>query len=246
LQDHFEKLKAAYPGKKLLIVSNTAGATSFDKKLTLAAELEKSTGVPVLPHASKKPGCGDEIMEYFRKHPETGVSHPSQIAVVGDRLSTDMMLANMMGAWGFWVKDGVVPPEKKSIVSGLPSRLGIVSNLFVCSSRGSSGSLLLFCRLVGARLGIRRAHLNRGSGCSNQIPRELMEVYNNNTEIPPCWKINFLSQVIQIVQQSYCDAPKSEALLLSHVADRSRNEAPYPESLSRTALNVKCSHCQSV
>lgn len=56
-------------------------------------------------------------MDYFRKHPETGVTHPSQIAVVGDRLTTDMMLANMMGGWGFWVKDGVVPLKKKSIVS---------------------------------------------------------------------------------------------------------------------------------
>ena len=71
----------------------------------------------MLPHATKKPGCGSEIMDYFRKHPETGVTDPSQIAVVGDRLTTDMMLANMMGGWGFWIKDGVVPLKKKSIVS---------------------------------------------------------------------------------------------------------------------------------
>jgi phosphatidylglycerophosphatase GEP4 len=32
---------------------------------------------------------------------------PSQIAVVGDRLLTDMMLANMMGSYGIWIKDGV-------------------------------------------------------------------------------------------------------------------------------------------
>lgn len=55
-------------------------------------------------------------MEYFQKHPETGVTSPSQIAVVGDRLSTDMMLANMMGSYGVWVQDGVVPLQKKSIV----------------------------------------------------------------------------------------------------------------------------------
>ena len=47
-------------------------------------------------------------MEHFRRHPNTGVTHPSQVAVVGDRLFTDMMLANMMGAWGVWVQDGVV------------------------------------------------------------------------------------------------------------------------------------------
>ncbi|KAH7008392.1 mitochondrial PGP phosphatase [Ilyonectria destructans] len=113
----FEELKAAYPGRRLLVVSNTAGASSWDRDHTQAAEVEKNTGLAVLSHAIKKPGCGEEIMEYFRKHPETGVTHPSQIAVVGDRLTTDMMLANMMGGWGFWVKDGVIPMEKKSVFS---------------------------------------------------------------------------------------------------------------------------------
>lgn len=56
-------------------------------------------------------------MAYFKQHPETEVTDPSQIAVVGDRLTTDMMLANMMGAYGFWIRDGVVPMKQKSIVS---------------------------------------------------------------------------------------------------------------------------------
>lgn len=98
-------------------MSNTAGASSWDPKLTQAAEVESTTGVTVLGHSVKKPGCGAEIMEYFRQHPETGVTDPSQIAVVGDRLTTDMMLANMMGGWGFWIKDGVIPLRHKSIVS---------------------------------------------------------------------------------------------------------------------------------
>ncbi|KAM0240558.1 hypothetical protein ACHAPO_002459 [Fusarium lateritium] len=58
-------------------------------------------------------------MEYFKKHPETGVTHPGHVAFVGDRLTTDIMLANMTGGWGFWVKDGVIPLEKKSIFSRL-------------------------------------------------------------------------------------------------------------------------------
>ncbi|TDZ31246.1 Phosphatidylglycerophosphatase GEP4 [Colletotrichum spinosum] len=122
-KERFEQLKAAYPGRRLVIVSNTAGATSYDTSLKLAKELEEATGVTVLPHKTKKPGCGSEIMEYFKSHPETGVSHPSHVAVVGDRLTTDMMLANMMGGWGFWIKDGVVPPERKSIFSRLEFRL---------------------------------------------------------------------------------------------------------------------------
>lgn len=64
----------------------------------------------MLPHATKKPGCGAEIMEYFRKHPETGVTRPDQVAVVGDRLTTDVMMANMMGSYSVFIKDGVVTP----------------------------------------------------------------------------------------------------------------------------------------
>uniref|UniRef100_A0A0B7K7W6 Phosphatidylglycerophosphatase GEP4, mitochondrial n=1 Tax=Bionectria ochroleuca TaxID=29856 RepID=A0A0B7K7W6_BIOOC len=116
-KDKFEALQSAYPGRRLLIVSNTAGAQSWDPKLKLAVEVEKNTGVSVLSHSVKKPGCGREIMEYFEQHPETGVTHPSQIAVVGDRLTTDMMLANMMGGWGFWIRDGVIPLKKKSFTA---------------------------------------------------------------------------------------------------------------------------------
>ena len=74
----------------------------------------------MLPHSEKKPGCGAEVMEYFRSHPETGVTSPSQVAIVGDRLTTDIMMANMMGSWGFWVKDGVVPLNQKSVVCRTP------------------------------------------------------------------------------------------------------------------------------
>ncbi|KAK3945129.1 mitochondrial PGP phosphatase [Diplogelasinospora grovesii] len=122
-KQRFEALRAAYPGRRLLIVSNTAGAGSYDANCKLAEQVEKATGVTVLSHRVKKPGCGDEIMSYFRQHPETGVTSPRQIAVVGDRLATDIMLANMMGSWGVWVKDGVVPLEQKSIFSRMERKL---------------------------------------------------------------------------------------------------------------------------
>lgn len=63
---------------------------------------------------SQKPGCHSEIMSYFHNLPETGVTSPSQVAVVGDRLFTDVMMANMMGSHGFWIRDGVV--EEKGFV----------------------------------------------------------------------------------------------------------------------------------
>lgn len=49
-------------------------------------------------------------MAYFKANPDSGVTRPDQIAIVGDRLSTDIMMANLMGSYGFWVRDGVTRP----------------------------------------------------------------------------------------------------------------------------------------
>ena len=69
----------------------------------------------MLQHSTKKPGCQTEILSYFRNAPDSGVTRPDQIAVIGDRLFTDVMMANMMGSWGVWLRDGVV--EEKGLVS---------------------------------------------------------------------------------------------------------------------------------
>ncbi|KAI2466078.1 HAD-superfamily phosphatase [Annulohypoxylon bovei var. microspora] len=122
--ERFQQLQKEYPDNRLLIVSNTAGAITYDRDGRLAKDLEAATRVSVLAHRVKKPGCGDEIMAYFKAHPEVGVTHPSQIAIVGDRLMTDMMLANMMGSWGLWIRDGVKPLNEKSVFSKLEQHLG--------------------------------------------------------------------------------------------------------------------------
>ncbi|KZF26573.1 HAD-superfamily phosphatase [Xylona heveae TC161] len=120
----FRLLRETYPGRKLLIVSNSAGTTTEDPSGREASILEAATDVPVLRHSTKKPGCGAQIMSYFQQHSaETGVTHPSQIAIVGDRLLTDVMMANDMGAWGVWIKDGVVPEDKKSVFSKFEKKL---------------------------------------------------------------------------------------------------------------------------
>ena len=45
------------------------------------------------------------------------MTRPEHVAVVGDRLTTDVMMANMMGSYAVWVRDGVVPVEETSVVS---------------------------------------------------------------------------------------------------------------------------------
>ncbi|KAI9857026.1 MAG: hypothetical protein M1830_006390 [Pleopsidium flavum] len=118
--DKFAELRKAYPGSRLLIVSNSAG-TSSDLGGKEAELLESNTGIKVLRHSTKKPGCRTEILDYFRNSPNSGVTRPDQIAVVGDRLFTDVMMANMMGSYGLWIKEGVV--EEKGLFTKIEGRL---------------------------------------------------------------------------------------------------------------------------
>ena len=106
-KSHFQALRQRYPDKHLLIVSNSAGTRS-DPDGAEAKLLNEATGIEVFRHSSKKPGCWQHVYEDLCSSEKLGVTHPSQIAVVGDRLFTDVLMANMMGAWGIWVKDGIV------------------------------------------------------------------------------------------------------------------------------------------
>lgn len=92
----------------MLIVSNSAG-TNDDINYNQASKLERDTGVTVLRHPTKKPGCHEEIRDYFRKQ---GITEASEIVVIGDRLFTDMLMANMMGSWGIWLSEGVELSQK--------------------------------------------------------------------------------------------------------------------------------------
>lgn len=106
-------LRKLYPGKQLLIVSNSAG-TDDDLGHVQAKDLERNTGVPVLLHSTKKPGCHKEIMSYFEKHKIC--DNPSQIAVIGDRLLTDVVMGNTMGAYSVWLYDGVFKSSNPFVV----------------------------------------------------------------------------------------------------------------------------------
>lgn len=104
----FSALLKEYSADNLLIVSNSSGLASKDPSGAQAEELEFNTGVTVLRHQHRKPSqaCQAEILAHFRKRGV--VTKPSQICVVGDRLLTDVVMANMMGARSIWVRNGVV------------------------------------------------------------------------------------------------------------------------------------------
>ena len=88
-------------------MSNSAG-TGDDPGNQEADLLQKMTGVRVLRHSTKKPGCGPEVLAYLKSAPDSKVTEAAHVAVVGDRLFTDVMMANIMGSWSVWVRDGVV------------------------------------------------------------------------------------------------------------------------------------------
>lgn len=138
-KEKFKALLSTYGRDNVLIVSNSSGTLSKDPQGVAADVLERNTGVKVLRHRVEKPGCGQEIMAYFRRQTQQSgdgsaqidgvedmnmandereeqaeetkgkeVTDPSQIVVIGDRLFTDVVMANMMGARAVWIKEGVV------------------------------------------------------------------------------------------------------------------------------------------
>ncbi|KAL1969268.1 hypothetical protein VTN77DRAFT_9460 [Rasamsonia byssochlamydoides] len=96
----------------ILIVSNTAGSRPdsaiYEAEARHLEEKLASLQIPVfrVPRgARRKPFCSAEVLAWFR---ERGVvERADEIAVVGDRIGTDVLLAAEMGAWSVWCKDGV-------------------------------------------------------------------------------------------------------------------------------------------
>ncbi|KAL5358946.1 mitochondrial PGP phosphatase-domain-containing protein [Aspergillus floccosus] len=93
----------------ILIVSNRAGShPRYDAEIADLEDRLASLRIPVfrLPAGcEKKPFCGEEVVRWFR---ERGVvTRADEIAVVGDRLGTDVLMAARMGSWSVWCRDGI-------------------------------------------------------------------------------------------------------------------------------------------
>ncbi|KDQ20145.1 hypothetical protein BOTBODRAFT_170157 [Botryobasidium botryosum FD-172 SS1] len=120
LREAWRECKQVFGDGNVVIVSNSAG-TAIDAAGIQAESLSHHLGVPVLFHDVGKPGCIPTIKRYFASLPPSStssdayaVSHVqmSELVVVGDRLLTDVLMANHMGAlsvWtsGLWVKEAM-------------------------------------------------------------------------------------------------------------------------------------------
>lgn len=99
----FQGMIKHYSARNVLIVSNSSGFAASDPHDIKAQALEKATNVRVLRHTLRKPGCGEAVLSYFKDT----IDSPSQIAVVGDRLWTDVLLASNMHSRSIWIRRGV-------------------------------------------------------------------------------------------------------------------------------------------
>lgn len=96
----FSQALKEFSPQRVLIVSNSSGTSSEDPGFIEAESLERELGCPVLRHEYRKPsrGCADEIRNHFKRlH-----SSDPRLVLIGDRLLTDIILANDMEAYGIW------------------------------------------------------------------------------------------------------------------------------------------------
>mmetsp|Transcript_7854 Transcript_7854/g.24746 ORF Transcript_7854/g.24746 Transcript_7854/m.24746 type:complete len:226 (-) Transcript_7854:26-703(-) len=86
------RARAAFGDDKVVVLSNSAGSGD-DVDFEAAAASEKALGLPVVRHpTAQKPKCPPELLEAL------DAPDLKHVAVVGDRVATDVLLANLHGA----------------------------------------------------------------------------------------------------------------------------------------------------
>ncbi|RIA97093.1 mitochondrial PGP phosphatase [Glomus cerebriforme] len=93
----WEESKKVFGNENITIVSNSPG-TGDDPGFIQAGKIEKSLGVYVLRHQSKKPSCGQELTSHFAAY------NPHTIAVIGDRMFTDVLFGNLNGMFTIFTR----------------------------------------------------------------------------------------------------------------------------------------------
>ncbi|KAG9294336.1 hypothetical protein G9A89_001841 [Geosiphon pyriformis] len=98
----WKSCKSTFGSENIVIVSNSAG-TPDDLNGRQAAKIEQTLGVSVLIHQLKKPSGGDKLKLHF--------GQTSNVAIIGDRLFTDVLYGNLNGMLTIFVTQIIT--EKK-------------------------------------------------------------------------------------------------------------------------------------
>jgi len=93
--DQVQEAKRIFGPEAVAILSNSVGS-SDDKGYAGAALCESHLGLAVIRHEVKKPGCLTEVQQHFARATARIVA-ANEILVVGDRLLTDVLFANLNG-----------------------------------------------------------------------------------------------------------------------------------------------------
>lgn len=99
---------------QILIVSNSMGSSDDPNYLQVdefqqnyQEDTKTNVVLPILKHNHKKPGCHQHIIHHFQSIHGLGNVKNEEIAVIGDRLFTDILMANQMGSIGVYLQQGV-------------------------------------------------------------------------------------------------------------------------------------------
>ncbi|KAH8120609.1 mitochondrial PGP phosphatase-domain-containing protein [Phellopilus nigrolimitatus] len=119
LEETWKECRSTFGDENILIVSNSAG-TRLDSGGIQAESVSHRLGVSVLRHGTLKPGysCIRDIRAYF-----TSLKHPvsdKELFVVGDRIFTDVVLANRMRSSENRVQKASSDVNTKALVSNEP------------------------------------------------------------------------------------------------------------------------------
>ncbi|KIY48031.1 hypothetical protein FISHEDRAFT_74031 [Fistulina hepatica ATCC 64428] len=95
LEDAWSECKSAFGERNVVVVSNSAGSHVDDGHIQ-AESVQHHLGVHVLTHLKFKPSysCIGSIRQYFSALPDPVEGH--ELVIVGDRIFTDVVMANRM------------------------------------------------------------------------------------------------------------------------------------------------------
>jgi len=121
----WEECRQTFGEANVLIVSNSAGTPHFDAGGIQAESITHTLRTPVLFHKSLKPSysCIQSIRNYFSSLPAPITD--SELVVIGDRVFTDVVMANRMktmSIWttGIWTKESILMRwMEKKLVNGV-------------------------------------------------------------------------------------------------------------------------------
>lgn len=104
IHDGLQACRSAYQGEQIAILSNSVGSRDDPGGLE-AKEVEKVLGMKVIRHVNKKPDVSDDILRHF------ATDQVHEVAVVGDRILSDVVMGNSLGMFTIYVDPINKAPE---------------------------------------------------------------------------------------------------------------------------------------